>query len=225
MRSSGEGAPSRMRKGEGPLLDRRRTLGWGAAALVMWPVGTRVTAQDAIGEVAEIAGSAAVIRAQEILVLSQGDALFASDIVRTHADGRLLIRCRDGLRILVGSGTEVALRSYLADDGANRLRATIGLLRGIVRLIGAQRLRQPSIEVDTRTAVASVRSTDWLVESTPRGTGVLTLEGAVEVRGLAGGRVLVREGHGTDVPSGGQPTLPARWGETRRRDAIARTSL
>ena len=45
-----------------------------------------------------------------------------------------------------------------------------------------------AIEVDTRTAVASVRSTEWLVESTDKGTGVLAIVGEVTVRGLAGGR-------------------------------------
>ena len=66
--------------------------------------------------------------------------------------------------------------------------------------------------------MASVRSTEWLVESTAKGTGVLSLAGEVTVRGLAGGVVVLRPGEGTDVAPGAPPRPPAIWGEARRRD-------
>ncbi len=94
-----------------------------------------------------------------------------------------------------------------------------------MRLVGGEASGRHWIEVDTRTAVASVRSTEWLVESTARGTGFLSVEGVVEVRGLAGGAVSLRPGQGTDVPPGGPPRPAATWGEARRRDALARTTL
>ena len=102
----------------------------------------------------------------------------------------------------------------------------LGLLQGIVRLIGGGGAPAGgTIEVDTRTAIASVRSTEWLLESTAKGTGVLSIVGEVTVLALAGGEVVLRPGQGTDVPPGGPPKPPATWGETRRRDAIARTTL
>ena len=42
------------------------------------------------------------------------------------------------------------------------------------------------------------------MESTDKGTGVLSIEGEVTVLGLAGGRVVLQPGQGTDVPPGGR---------------------
>jgi hypothetical protein len=207
------------------VLDRRRALALGAglAAAGAGPASAQV--EEAVGEIASMSGSVLVLRGQGFTALGPGSAIFAADILRTGPDGKVLILCRDGLRLAIGSGTEVAVRTYLVDAPSGALQVALGLLRGIVRLIGGDSLRRQWIEVDTRTAVASVRSTEWLVESTPKGTGVLSLVGAVEVVGLAGGRVLLQPGEGTDVPPGRPPNPPARWGAPRRLDAIARTTL
>jgi hypothetical protein len=205
------------------LLMRRRALGLVA---VLGFAGRRARAAgDPVGAVATQRGSVSVIRGAAILALAPGDPVFTDDIVRTAADARLLIVCRDGLRIAIGAGTEVALRAYLADSASGSLQAAFGLLRGIIRLIGRQNAARQGIEVDTRTALASVRSTEWLVEATGKGTGVLAITGEVEVRGLAGGVVLLHPGEGTDVAPGSPPRSPARWGEARRTDAVARTTL
>lgn len=182
-------------------------------------------AEAAVGEVAELEGTVQVIRAAGIVAVAKGQPVLASDILRTGEDGRVLIVCPDGLRILIGSGSELALRHYRFDRPAGSLEAALGLLRGIVRLIGGDSAWRQWIEVDTRTAVASVRSTEWLVESTARGTGVLAVAGTVEVQGLAGGLVRLGPGEGTDVAPGQAPRPPARWGDARRRDALARTTL
>jgi hypothetical protein len=202
---------------------RRRAL-WLVAVLGL--AGRRAKAAgDPIGAVTAQRGSVSVIRGPAIQALASGDPVFTDDIVRTAADARLLIVCHDGLRIAIGSGTEVVLRAYLADPGSGRLQAMFGLLRGIIRLIGRPGAARQEIEVDTRTALASVRSTEWLVEATEKGTGVLAITGEVGVRGLAGGVVLLSPGEGTDVPPGAPPRPPARWGEARRTDAVARTTL
>ena len=61
----------------------------------------------------------------------------------------------------------------------------LGLLQGITRLIGGEPKTRRRIEIDTQTAVASVRSTEWLVDGTERGTGVLSIQGEVTVVDLA----------------------------------------
>jgi hypothetical protein len=179
----------------------------------------------AVGEVIAQQGAAMVIRDQGLVPLALGDRVHLDDIVRTGPDGRLLIAFPDGLRLAIGSGTEVAIRSYRTGRPQGGLEVVLGLLQGIMRLIGGESTQPRLIEVDTRTAVASVRSTEWLIESTVRGTGVLAIVGEVTVLALAGGQVRLRPGEGTDVPPGGSPKAPARWGEARRRDAIARTTI
>lgn len=206
------------------VLARRRTLAFGASLPLLLAAGVRAS-EAAFGEVADLAGRVQVVRSTGIVALTNGAPVFPGDIVRTGEDGRVLIVCQDGLRIVIGGDSEFALRVYLADRPNETVQAAFGLLRGIVRLIGGDSLRRQWIEVGTRTAVASVRSTEWLVESTQRGTGVLAVAGVVEVQGLAGGLVVLQPGEGTDVPPGGSPGPATRWGDARRRDALARTTL
>lgn len=177
-----------------------------------------------IGRISRSEGTVAALRGSAIVGLAAGDAVFVDDILRTGAASRALIVCTDGLQIAIGPATEMAVRSFVNAE-PDRIRIVLGLLQGITRLIGGLVERGREIEVDTRTAVASVRSTEWLAESTAAGTGVLAIAGEVTVRALAGGSVLLRPGEGTDVAPGSAPKTPAIWGAARRRDAVARTSF
>ena len=198
---------------------RRVVLGVVAGAVGVGAAG----AAAGIGIVERAQGMVAVVRGAGIVPLAVGDAVFVEDILRTGSDARALIVCRDGLQIAIGPATELALRRFAAAEG--RLEAAFGLLRGITRLVGSLVGGESAIDLDTRTAVASVRSTEWIVESSAPGTAALAITGAVSVRSLAGGVVTLRAGEGTDVAPGAAPRAPALWGEARRRDAIARTTV
>ena len=93
------------------------------------------------------------------------------------------------------------MRSYLSSTSDGRLEICSGLLQGIARLIGGASPTPRTVEIDTRTAVASVRSTEWLIERTDKGTGVLAIEGEVTVLGLAGGAVVLQPGQGHRCPA------------------------
>lgn len=203
---------------------RRDTLGLAGAGLVLF--AARVGAvEDAVGRVVSSTGTVAAVRGAGIVGLAPGDAIYPHDIVRTGPESRLLIIGSDGLRVVIGADTELAVHSYLVRGPSGGIEVVLGLLQGIMRLIGGQSALPRSIAVDTRTAVASVRSTEWLIESTEQGTAVLSIEGQVTVVGLAGGSVVLGPGEGTDVPPGGPPKAAATWGQARRQDAIARTTI
>lgn len=205
------------------MPSRRTTLAAAGGGLALLTTG-RQAAASSIGQVSRANGSVAALRGQAIVGLAVGDDIFVDDILRTGAGSRALIVCADGLQIAIGPGTEMAVRSFVTDESAG-IRVVLGLLQGITRLIGGLVEGGRSIEIDTKTAVASVRSTEWLVESTGKGTGVLAIAGEVAVRALAGGSVVLHPGEGSDVAPGGPPKAPATWGEARRRDAIARTTV
>ena len=222
MRRSWKSGFIQARGDPGDLNTRRDTLTL-AAALACLAAGA-VAAEPGVGQVARSSGAVEVVRAGSVLGLTLGDPVFQHDIVRTGPDGRLLIVGGDGLRIALGPGTELAVHAYLEREAGGGFTVVLGLLQGIARLIGGEPAAPRTIEVDTRTAVASVRSTEWLIESTARGTAVLSIVGEVSVLGLAGGSVVLRPGQGTDVPPDGPPKAAATWGEARRRDALARTT-
>ena len=198
-----------------------------ASALASWlPFGgARAQAErQAAGRVVARDGSVVVVRAEGDRPLEPGDAVYRGDQIRTGPAAKLRVECEGGLVIVIGPRTEIGIDEYLPPQGGSGLGMVLGLLTGIVRLIGPAQVPQ-RLEVQTRVALASVRSTDWLVQAAPPGTGVFAREGRVEVRSTAGGSVLLEPGFGTDVAPGAPPTPPKAWGAARRDAALAQTTL
>lgn len=200
----------------------RRLLTFLLVLVVAWPAPA---AETAIGRIVRLEGDVVVVRAERALVLTEGAELHQGDVLRTGADARALLVSPTGLEVTIGDRSEVAVAKWLATPDGGRLETILRLMSGIVRLVGEPRPGLRKVEVETRTAVASVRSTDWLVEVTPAGTGVFVAEGGVEVLGLAGGEAILAAGQGTDVAPGARPTAPKTWGAARRDRALARTSF
>ena len=131
----------------------------------------------------------------------------------------------DGSILSLGEQSRLEFRAYRGAD--NGFTTTLNATAGAFRLI-VHRLTQGSgLQLETETAVAAVRGTDWLVEAGPDNTAVACLEGSVEVtgRGLPGGAVLLGPGQGTDVPRGGSPRAASAWGAERLNAAVARASF
>ncbi len=185
-------------------------------------------AAEPAGRVSRSEGVVHVLRAGVASPLGEGDPVFRGDVLRTGPAAKIRIECADGLVVVIGPATEVSVAEYLDEGGAGGggLALALDLLEGIVRLARPVARRAFRIDVRSQTAVASVRSTEWIVEAGPAGTGVLALTGRVQVEARAGGIVVLDGGGlGTDVAPGQTPRLPRRWGEGRRADALRRTSL
>ena len=100
------------------------------------------------------------------------------------------------------------------------------MIEGILRVTLPGTKRWNRFETVTDTAVASARSTAWIVDAKRYTTGVLALEGSVRVVGrTAPGEATLTPGQGTDVRRGAPPTQPVTWGLPRADAARARTTL
>jgi hypothetical protein len=193
--------------------------------LLAVPAAAAGAAEEPAGRVSRREGVVHVVRAGVASPLGEGDPVFRGDGLRTGPASKVQIDCADGLVVVIGPATEVTVDEYLDEGGGGGLALALGLLAGIVRLARPLAGRAFRIDVRSQTAVASVRSTEWVVEAGPAGTGVLALAGRVEVAARAGGVVVLEAGFGTDVAQDQTPRLPRRWGEGRRADALRRTSL
>lgn len=133
--------------------------------------------------------------------------------LRTGDATRLHIVCDDGIRVTVGVSTEIVLGGLVGPAGADR---TIGmrLFSGIAGFVAPKR-DWGAFEVTTKVAIASVRSTEWLVESSAdEGTAVFTRKGKVEVQ--AGGATLsLGAGKGVTVAPSGAPGPVKIWAAAR----------
>jgi len=164
----------------------------GAIALLVTAVPEIASAQTptAVGTVTAVSGNVTVARlAAAPRPLKFGDTLYSRDVVEARKDGRA--------RILLGGKTTVTVRELsrleLREEAqADGVRYTVELVAGKVRASVARALMRPGeqVEVRTRNAVASVRGTDFIVDTAARpapGGAFGLLAGREVAEGIRGG--------------------------------------
>lgn len=192
------------------------------AAPLLLAAGRAVAQAAAVFTVSRVVGTASVQENGGAPAPAvQGMGLREGARVATGAGGRIDLAAADGTTITVGEQTTVVLSSVLLPQGARRGRGMLDLIEGILRI------RLPGswnrFEVTTSTAVASVRSTEWLVDAAADNTAVFVSDGRVQVATAQRTRgVLLNPGFGTDVRAGAAPVAPRRWGQARIDAAMAR---
>lgn len=205
--------------------DHRRSQGrqfalFVAAVLITLSTATLASAQ--IADVSAVSGTVELLRSGTRLALAKGASLHGNDQIVTSDDGRAEIAFTDGSTLVIGNSSSLIVRKF--DVAADQSRSgLIDLLQGIVRMA----LRPgPDTRVDiaTHTAIASVRSTEWIVEAKPDTSAVFVITGRVTVAGNGvPGEVVLDPGEGTDVKADEPPSAPKAWGISRVRQVIERT--
>lgn len=174
-------------------------------------------------QVAEVAPKATLSHGGKLTDVTVGAALSAKDVLKTGPSGRVEVACSDGTHVTVGPDTEIGLGSLIGEQGDN---ASIGmsLHRGIARFLAPVRT-WGTFNVFGPVAVASVRSTEWIMETPKRGTNVFVMQGVVEVQSKRGGTVQLSPTYGVDVAADGTMAAPKKWGAKRVADVMQRLGL
>lgn len=189
----------------------------GIAALLALAPGSPAAADPRSCTVAAIDGPEALgWHAGEWAWLRAGQAVAAEAKIATGGATRVKVACGDGTVVTIGSATEVNLESLVGPAAG----VVIQLLDGIVGLLAPGGTQ--GFVVRTPLAIASVRSTEWLVEhSGTDGSAVFVRAGRVRVAPRAGGSVTLGPGEGVTVPPEGPAGAVKAWGEAR----IARSTV
>ncbi|MEQ8349568.1 MAG: FecR family protein [Sneathiellaceae bacterium] len=138
--------------------------------------------------------------------------------VETGGDTRVEIRCSDGIVVTIGFGTRVDL-SHLTGPQDSRGDVLLDLVDGIIGIVAPEG-SWSSFRVRTPLAIASIRSTEWLVEhEAGQATAVFVRRGTVAVEAGGTERAL-SAGEGVTIAADGQPAAVMNWGQPR----IARTA-
>lgn len=165
----------------------------------------------AIGEFTAVEGRVDVLRPgqKRASPVSPGSPVAEGDIVRTKLLSFAEITFKDGTVLKLTESTRLEIKEYLL-SGNKRQNGALKLLRGKVRATVSRGLGRvipviysgPStFRIETPTAVAGVKGTDFFVFYNMGSTGVFVLEGAVDTRGHdeTGKVVRVRGGEYTIV--------------------------
>jgi hypothetical protein len=185
---------------------------------------------EAVGKFTAIEGRVDVLRPGEKRAspVALGEAVSEGDIVRTKSDSFAEITFSDDTVLKLTQSTRVEIKEYLL-SGNKRHSGALKLLRGKVRATVSKGLGRvipviysgPStFKIETPTAVAGVKGTDFFVFYDMGTTGVFVLEGAVDTMGLHDSHnvVRVRGGEYTIVEQNG----PAASAAAARDFAISK---
>jgi len=172
---------------------------------------------DEVGNFTVVSGLVDALRekAETPIPAQVGMGSFMRDIIRTKHRSRTQLRFIDDSTLNMGPDYMVEIKEYLFDADRKVRSGVLHSLRGTMRATVAKVGDdiQSRFEVETPTAIAAVRGTDFIVNIiSSLVTEIIVLEGVVAVRNIdpaIKGEVLVKAGQRTRVVRGQSPTLPA----------------
>jgi hypothetical protein len=212
------------------IMDGRIWRVLAALLMMLWAGSAGAQTAAAIGSVTALIGQAQVTHegAAAARPLAPGANVFENDRIRTAADAKLRLDMADGSVLTLGAATELNLsRFHYAPEAAAR-NVLLEVPRGIIRVLVNLLVANSTFDLQTHTAVASVRGTDWIAEAQPDATAIVGLAGRVAVRSdeaAIGGAVVLLPGDGTTVRAEQPPSAPTQWGAARKNSFIERTAL
>lgn len=118
-------------------------------------------AHSAAGRIKVVSGSAFIVRGGETLAARAGDAVFASDALRTAEGGSVGVTLKDDTRLSLGPNSEVRLERYVYAPGSGGLGMVLKFVRGVAAYVSGRmaRLAPDSIRLETPAAIVGVRGT------------------------------------------------------------------
>ena len=121
------------------------------------------------GHVKKVSGSAFIVRQNETVPARAGDAVFASDALRTAADGTVGVTLQDDTRISLGPSSELRLERYVYAPGEGGLGMVLNFVRGVSAYVSGRmaKLAPDSIRLETPAAIVGVRGTTVAVRVDP----------------------------------------------------------
>lgn len=181
-------------------------------SLVACLVPSIARAQQTVGTVTQLSGSAQIQRAGATLPVAQGTPVELHDRLTTAAKSTAVVMLTSGSTLTLYDGTNVVFDQSVVgggNAGSTNLRLVEGAMRSVVRAL----VPSQSFEIHTPNAVASVRGTDFDTsyfegsvrpgyEGCQRYTDVRVREGVVAVSNLSNPTAEV------DVDAGFETTVP-----------------
>jgi hypothetical protein len=112
------------------------------------------------GHVKTVSGAAFIVRGTASVAAHAGDAVFASDALRT-VDGTVGVTMMDDTRISLAPNSEVRLERYVYAPGEGGLGMVLSFVRGVAAYVSGRmsKLAPDSIRLETPAAIVGVRGT------------------------------------------------------------------
>src|SRR6202035_1905463 len=125
---------------------------------------TQAPADEPIGNVATLTGTATVIRNKDSLPLKLQDDIFLNDILQTSASSTLGITFNDATTFNLTANARITVDNYIYEDGGKQNNALFDITKGTVAFVAAAVAKTGDMKITTPTASLGIRGTTGLVE-------------------------------------------------------------
>jgi len=128
------------------------------------PPAAPAPADEPIGNVATLTGSATVTRNNASTPLKLQDDIFLNDVLQTSANSTLGVTFNDATTFNLTANAKIAVDNYVYDDGGRNNSAAFDIAKGTVAFVAAALARTGDMKITTPSASLGIRGTTGLVE-------------------------------------------------------------
>jgi hypothetical protein len=128
-------------------------------------------ADEPIGNVATLTGTASVIRKQNTLPLKLKDDIYLNDRLVTFADSAVGITFNDETTFNLNANASITVDNYVYEDRGKQNSALFDIAKGTVAFVAASVAKTGDMKIQTPTATLGIRGTTGLVEVDGAGSG------------------------------------------------------
>jgi hypothetical protein len=121
-------------------------------------------AEEPIGNVATLIGSATVTRNDEVTALKLKDDIFQNDILQTSAKSSLGITFNDATTFNLTANATITVDNFVYEEGGKQNAALFDVAKGTVAFVAAAVAKTGDMKISTPTATLGIRGTSGLVE-------------------------------------------------------------
>jgi hypothetical protein len=132
------------------------------------PAPAQAAADEPIGNVATLTGSASVTRNNAPTPLKPQDDIFLNDVLQTSANSTLGVTFNDATTFNLTANAKITVDSYVYEDGGKQNAALFDITKGTVAFVAAAVAKTGDMKISTPTATLGIRGTTGLVE-VPKG--------------------------------------------------------
>ena len=128
------------------------------------PSAAQAAADEPIGNVATLTGTATVTRNNASTPLKLQDDIYLNDVLQTSAKSTLGITFNDATTFNLTANASIAVDNYVYEDGGKQNAAVFDIARGTVAFVAAAVAKTGDMKISTPTATLGIRGTTGLVE-------------------------------------------------------------
>jgi FecR protein len=125
---------------------------------------TPAPADEPIGNVATLTGTATVIRNRDSIALKLKDDIFLNDTVQTSSGASLGITFNDDTTFHLSANAKITIDSYVYEPGGSKNAGIFDIGKGTVAFVAAQVAKTGNMQINTPAASLGIRGTSGLVE-------------------------------------------------------------